>query len=25
VPVDPARLQDPGVDLRTLVPAERPE
>jgi 3-phenylpropionate/trans-cinnamate dioxygenase ferredoxin reductase subunit len=25
VPVDPARLQDPSVDLRTLVPAERPE
>jgi 3-phenylpropionate/trans-cinnamate dioxygenase ferredoxin reductase subunit len=24
VPVDPARLADPQVDLRTLVPAERP-
>jgi hypothetical protein len=24
VPVDPARLADPQVDLRTLVPAEKP-
>jgi 3-phenylpropionate/trans-cinnamate dioxygenase ferredoxin reductase component len=25
VPVDPARLQDPSVDLRTLVPSENPK